>query len=199
MPSLSLADALRYFFAPCVLVFYLTVYDAELAANLQQRFGTIGTIAFLVAGSVFYFLYRYLLYDCLILWLHDWLRTQTYRRYLGERYSLCNGRVWCPVCTLRALRLYHQVQFPNQKARSDTASVRASGVHLLYQAGLLAIPFILFAKSGSQLMLFVSMALILFLAAVRADASYEEEELLHLKKFPDETDRAAAMFGYARK
>ena len=199
MPGLTLADALRYFFAPFVLVFYLTIYDAELTTTLQQKLGTVGVVAFLVAGSVIYFLYRYLLYDWLILWLHDNLRTQTYRRYLGERYAFCHGKTWCPACTVRALRLYHQVQNPDAKARSETAPVRASGIHLLYQGGLIAIPFIPFSKSALQLMIFVSAALFLLLGAVLADKNYEEEELLQLKKNPDAMDRAAAMFGYAKK
>lgn len=198
MLGLTLADALRYFFAPFVLFFYLAVYDAQLTTKLQQSFGPVGVISFLVAGSVLYFLYRNLLYDPFILWLHDIFRKQTYRRYLGEKYKLCHGG-WSPACTLRALKLYHQVHFPDEKPRAETARIRAAGVHLLYQAGLLAIPFVLISRSLFHIAFFATLALILCSTAVLADKNYEEEELIALKLAPKETDKAAKVFGYAKK
>ena len=201
MPQLNLIDALRYFFSPFVVFFYLAVYSPRHAIWLQASFGTVGLVSFLVAGTVVYFVYRQLLYNPLILWLHDTLgRRHSYRRYLGDRYSICRGRFWLPSCTLRARRLYLHIKLPTDRSHADPTRLRASGIHLLYQAGLWTIPFIAFSISKSMcLVLFFGVSGVLLLwAAFLADKDYEEEELVVLKGCLDQADEAAKSFGYAK-
>jgi hypothetical protein len=91
------------------------------------------------------------------------------------------------------------VRFQDGKLEAETARVRAAGVHLLYQAGLLAIPFVAFSKTPLHLAFFSVTAGVLCTTAVIADKKYEEEELIALKAAPEATDKAAEMSGYAKK
>jgi hypothetical protein len=200
MPSLTLNDALRYFFAPFVLFFYLAVYDKCEAKLLQESFGTTGVISFAVTGSVLYFVYRYLIYNPIIQWCHDILRRETYRRFLGQNYKICRGKYWSPSCTIRATKLYTQISLSDERLRVETARIRASGIHLLYQAGLFAIPFMVFSadKSLARCSFFAASAVILFITAAIADMSFEDEELMVLKSAPDAMDKGAKILGYVK-
>ncbi len=202
MPGLTLTDALRYFFAPFVVFMYLTIYDSEMARKLQYDVGSAGTVAFLVAGSAFYFVYRYLVYNPIILWLHDVWRKQTYRRYLAERYEICNCKFWFPACSLRAQTVYRHIQFPKDRRGNDLMQTTAAGVHLLYQACLLALPFLVLSisKSNDHHPLFFAIAVLLFgLTAILADKSYEEDELIQLKGATLEADTVAELCGFAKR
>ncbi len=57
MPQFALADALRYFFSPIVLLFYVFVFDSKFGGDLLDKLGLAGSLAFLVAGVVIYFVY----------------------------------------------------------------------------------------------------------------------------------------------
>ena len=198
MPQISLTEALRYFFAPFVLFLYLVVYDSSLAARLQTKFGAVGVIAFLVAGSVLYFLYRLLIYDVLILWLYDVFRNETYRRYLGKRYGICSGKYWLPMCTVRARKLFIQIDIPKDRFNGESLRIAAAGIHLLYQSGLIAIPFIILASQEDALsfLFFGTLGLVLCVTGAFADMDYEDQELILLKSLPGAADKAAKLLGY---
>ena len=129
MPTLTFADALRYFFAPFLLYFYFAFYDLDRALCLQQRVGVLGAISFLVAGSVIYFVYRYLIYEWIILWLYDIARVRTYRRDFAIRYGIKNGRHWLPRHTIRAKRLFQLVVIENpQRFTGASMGTKVAGV-----------------------------------------------------------------------
>jgi hypothetical protein len=202
MPQLTLIDALRYFFAPCVLFSYFVFYDRSYVVDLNKDFVGVGTVAFLVAGTIIYFVYRYLIYDPIILWLHDVFRKNSWRRFFGDRYILTNGNWWTPTCTLRALRLYYEMSIGENKFQSEPLRVRASAIHLLYQAGLLAIPFFLFsACNGSNLqrIFFGGVSFIFLITAILADKNYEEQEYVFLKSKIVELDPAANRLGLEKR
>ena len=201
MPQLSLSDALRYFFAPFALFFYMAVYDKTLVSGIQTSFGPIGLIAFLVTGSAIYFVYRYLIYDYIILWLKDIFEKDNYRRYLGRQYKLQFERLWLPITSIRAQKLYAYISYSNEKLQKDAMRIRAAGIHMLYQAGLLSLPFLVVSflhKSYSLAALFSTFSFVFVFTAALADRYYEEEELLFLKISSKQSDEAAKLFGYGK-
>ena len=89
------------------------------------------------------------------------------------------------------------------KFQSEPLRVRASAIHLLYQAGLLAIPFFLFfsACNGSNLqrIFFGGVSFIFLITAILADKNYEEQEYVFLKSKIVELDRAANRLGLEKR
>lgn len=194
MPQLSqitLADALRYFFSPIVLYSYFCVYDLESATGLQQQLAFFGTIAALVSGTLIYFLYRFYLYNGFIRWLHDLLRKTNYRNFIRQRYKLPKRLPWMKNT---ALEIYHNLD--DERLNHPSFRLRASTIHLLYQAGLLAIPFCFYTfHKGWKFEFFVWSALLLLVAAIGMDIHYEDEELDILKTALDKLDQAAEKLG----
>ncbi|MGH6770094.1 MAG: hypothetical protein ACRECO_13850, partial [Xanthobacteraceae bacterium] len=145
--------------------------------------------------------YRWLIYDYVILWLKDIIERDNYRRWLGHRYRIQVGRYWSPACSVRAQKLYSQIGHKNERLQFDATRTRAGGIHMLYQAGLLALPFALitFRKDWMLAIFFSGLASILLVTAILADSNYEEEELLFLKSSPAAADTVAAQLGYERQ
>jgi hypothetical protein len=203
MPSLTLADALKYFFSPFLLYFYLAIYDMNYASHLQNIFGFFGTIAFLVAGSVIYFFYRYIVYEFLILWFYDVSRRLTYRRFFALNYQISTGRLWLPSSTIRAKRLFQIVVLNNyDRFTSDSMKTKVAGVYMLHQAGFLAIPFLVFGILDRHVLLCLFYALcvcVLIATATVLDCALEDEELCILRSMPAEIDTAAQLMCIPRR
>ena len=79
MPSVTIADALRYFFSRFAILSFFYIVEPDIAKGLQEKFQFVGSVSALVAGSSLYFLYRYYVYDGPILWAHDCFRRENYR------------------------------------------------------------------------------------------------------------------------
>jgi len=198
MPQLSLQEALRYFFAPFVLYFYFAIYDKDDAIFLAREFGLVGVAAFLVAGCVIYYLYRYLIYDIVIVWLRDLLDRETYRTYINSRYCVAPGKIWLPHHSMRAQELYFQFSYLEPLLQDPRFRLRAAGVHLLYEASLLAIPFLTLGfihKQTNNEILFGAFVVLFALAAIRGDAIQEGEELIIMKAASTKLDEAARLAG----
>ena len=194
MPQFALADALRYFFSPIVLLFYVFVFDSKFGGDLLDKLGLAGSLAFLVAGGVIYFVYRYLIFDHLIKWLHDRFRAQTYRTWFQENVEISLDGTRRPSHSARAERLYQAVGHRAQNPNEDDAIVRYSGIHLLYQCGILALPFIVFSAislNPLKAIIFVVIAAMMLGTAVIQDIREEEDELSFFLSIKNEVRDAA--------
>jgi len=74
MPQLTFQDSIRYFFSSFVFYFYYCLYDVKEAAEIQQQLSLLGIVSALVFGCLVYFIYRYFIYDSIILWLYDYIK-----------------------------------------------------------------------------------------------------------------------------
>jgi hypothetical protein len=198
VPQITLADALRYFFSPAAFYFYLCMYDINIATKWQQQLSVAGTVAGLVFGSVVYFLYRFYIYDTLIIWLHMRFRKINVRYFIQDRYALAEKpRSFRAV--RRAQKLYYN--FDDDRLKQPNRLLRGGSIHLLYQAGLLALPFFALAiwnKGLLEISFFGGCAIILLVAATGMDFRYEDEELMIVKTALDKLDQAAEVAGYRK-
>jgi hypothetical protein len=84
-----------------------------------------------------------------------------------------------------------------------TRKVRAGAIHFLYQAGLLAVPFLFLSipnKSAFHILLFASSFVFFLWAAVGQDMRFEDEELVLLKQMDKrKLDRVAKEFGLTKR
>jgi hypothetical protein len=197
-PQLTLADALRYFFSPFLLYCYFSLYSQEDAIWLADKFGFAGMVAFLVAGCTIYFVYRFLIFNYVIKWLHDVFRTNTYRRFLQTKYKISPSRRWYPWHTARAERLLLAIKLDEASLQHTSTAVRYSGIHLLYQAGILALPFILIVSFEGRPLLalsFAGIAIAFFSAAILQDVLEEDAELAIIRNASKKVDEAAKFLG----
>lgn len=190
MPTLSLAEALRYLLAGLLGLLYLLIYDREQAKAIVDAVGIVGLLgAALPAGVLLYVLYRALLYNVPLVWLQDVLRRRTtisYRTFLMQRYQIDR---W------DAVRLYVAIRDAEFKDYYPSVAVPAAHVHYAYLASFLAIPFAVHAAvSGRRSMVafFGVATVVLFCAAFLYDRRFEDEELmLLLRVAPEKLDAAA--------
>lgn len=197
MPQLSLADALRYFFAPFVLYSYYFFLLPEQAGELAKDLGALGSISALVSGSVLYYVYRYFVYDVIILPLYDRLRTENHRIFLMRRHP-------CIHSTRLATRVVQQMtddEAVREALEIRNRPIRAAGIHLLYQGSLYAIPFVVYGLSlGSycRATILVATSAVLLATAIRMDNAYEDEMLMVVKAHLDKADGAAKLLGLSK-
>ena len=202
MPRLNLADGFRYFFSPIIFISYLFLYNGNSLNLPQERLVNVGVLAaiILAAGAIFYLLYRFFLYDSIILWLHDVFRRKNYRIYIQSQYAFPRSKYW-PSSTRLARKIF--VSVIDDHFNKPPRRIRAAGIHLLYQAGLLAIPFLILSilyKSQTEIALFGLIAFTFVCAAVGLDMQFEEEELMLLKRMDKrKLDSAARRFGIEKK
>jgi len=198
MPQLTLPDALRYFFSPFVIVFYFCLFSPETVKSLAKDFGLIPTIAALVAGVTIYYVYRYCLYDYLILSLYDKWRerrgTDNHRLFILKRYGIPPYFI---SSTRTANRVLHELS-DNEACSNPMAKrqrpIRASGVHLLYQSGIFALIFSVLAAANYEWRLtavFLAFCGFQLFAAVRMDFEYEDEEAILIRSMLNLLDEAA--------
>lgn len=198
MQDLKLSDLVRYTFSPFILFFYLYLHDSSQAKSLISDLGTVGAIAFAVAGTAIYFLYRYLVYESIIKWLHDVLRRVTYRTYLGDKLKLSEGRLWLPRHSERAERIFKSFRIFDDNSLWPEIQIRFSGIHFLYQGGIIAIPFIfisIYQRDYGNLALFASFSVTFIFAATLQDMREEDEELTILKSKMSNAPKIAKLFG----
>jgi hypothetical protein len=200
MPRLNLADALRYFFSPIAFVCYLLAYDSNLVARSREHVNFLGTVVVIASGVLIYLLYRFFLYDGIILWLHDVFRKSNYRIYIQSRYMFPKSK-FSPASTRLASKIFGLVN-PNHFGQ-PIRKVRAAAIHFLYQAGLLVAPFLVLSiayKGFSEILLFSALFIVLLWAAVGFDMRFEDEELVLLKQLPKgKLDRIAKEFGLEKR
>jgi|ERR1019366_5785758 hypothetical protein len=199
IPQLTLPEALRYFFSPFVIVFYFCLLSPETVKSLAKDFGLIPTIAAVVAGVTIYYVYRYCLYNDLILPLYDRWRERrgidNHRLFIMKRYNIPRNSI---SSTRTANRILHELsdneEYSNAMAKRQRP-MRASGVHLLYQSGIFAFIFSVLAATYHErwvaAVLLVFCGLQLFTAA-RIDFEYENEELILIRTMLKLLDEAAA-------
>jgi len=157
----------------------------ELAESLGTLLSIIGIISFVFLGSVIYLVYRALLYNMLILHIQDFFRRKpgNYRTYLKQHYG---------IGTHEAQQLWLQIKGKYFKdCYSQPMKEIASGIHLIYLAGFIAIPFAFWNLTYSSFTLkwpFLVIALIFLLGAFFLDRSYEDIEVRFLYSL-DDTER----------
>ena len=174
------------------------LFDKQLASNLANDLGLFGIISFLVAGSAIYFVYRYLLYENIVIWLHDVLRGVTYRTYLNDFMKICDGKRWLPKHSAKAERIFKAFRIFEGDNRIQEIVVRYSGIHFLYQAGILSLPFcFLSASEGDigRLASFSTIAMTFLFSATLQDMREEDEELAILKTRMAKAREVASTFG----
>jgi hypothetical protein len=192
MPSLTLADALRYFFAAFVLYGYLLLLDANLAKQIIDFLGLFGIAAVLAVGALVYVVYRYFIYDIIIMWLRHVVLREQYRSYIIEKYIPTEQRNSLNAVII-AERIISQISDP--KFDTDRMRKKAAAVHFLYQASLLALPMIAvsYRYPGRILTLFYVSAFIGFgFLALCLDRLHERDELAILKSLGKKLNAAAA-------
>jgi len=146
MKDFSLSTALRYIFPSLVAYSYLYMCDATLAKQIFDTLGILGTISLVFLGSVIYLLYRPI-FDTFIQRLQDKFRhnSDNYRTYLKKRYSHYN------ISSREAQLLYMMIRDKYLKDNySQMMRETASGIHLLYLAGIIAVPFFIWQLMGSH-------------------------------------------------
>jgi hypothetical protein len=202
MPQLTLPEALRYFFSPFVIVFYFYLLSPELAKNLAKDFGLIPIVAALVAGVAIYYVYRYWLYNDVILPLYDKWRERrgidNHRLFIMKRYGIIRSFI---SSTRSANRIVSELSDNEDYSKAmgrRQRPIRASGIHLLYQSGILALIFSVVAASLHEWMkavVFVTFCAIQLFTAAKMDFEYEDEELILIRSMLKLLDEAAAKFG----
>lgn len=133
-------------------------------------------VGLLAVGTAFHLLYRFVVYYRIIEPLQDLCRRKShnYRTFLKKRYK---------IGTHEATLLWLQIRDEYFKDRYSEMKIYASGIHLIYFAGLSAIPFYIwrFAVSDLKLALFfLAMSLILLVGGFLGDRHYEDRELRFL-------------------
>lgn len=188
MKDLSLTSALRYMFPGIVAFFYVYICNPSFVQktikSLETLLAVMVIISFIFLGSILYLLYRPI-YNFVVLPFHDFCRRKSdnYRTYLKKHYS--NYKIG----TYEAMQLWIQIRdkyFPDRY--SQAMKETASGIHLVYLAGITALPFafwMLAIGNFTLLWLFLSIALICFLGAFFLDRSYEDIELRFLYSLDD--------------
>jgi len=196
MPKLSLSEALRYLFAGFVGFFYMFIYDAAMAERLLNRFGALGlTLSLLVASALLYFVYRPLIYDLIIIRLQDAIRfrSENSRTYLKQRYVLS---------TSEAQRLFRHVRDRHLGEWYALRATEASGIHFLYLAGILAVPFLILTlvhRNWQQWPFFATASVVFFFAGFLLDRRYETDECGMIKSVDKSVvDAIARTQGYRR-
>src|SRR5580658_8868688 len=75
----------------------------------------------------------------MILWLYDVYQNDNYRSFIRNRYDL-KGSKYRPRTTWRAMQVFYQLD--DSRLDNPGRRLRASGIHLMYQASLMALPFL---------------------------------------------------------
>lgn len=175
MEDSSLANAMRYMFPGVVTYSYLYVSDSSVIKGLNDSFGTFETtISLVVLGSIIYLIYRPLFYDGIIVRLQDKFRlnSDNYRTFLKKRYNLN---------TYMAKRFFIKIRDKYLKDHySEDMKILASGIHFIYIAGIVAMPFAIWrgmAYDYNLAVIFFLFALLFMLSGFLLDRYYEDREL----------------------
>lgn len=184
MKDLSLANAMRYMFPGVVIYFYLYVCDSSFLKGLNDSIGFLGTmVPLVVLGSIIYLVYRPLFYEGIIIRLQDIFRlnSNNYRTFLKKRYNLN---------TYQAKRLFIKIRDKYLKDHySEDTKIIGSGIHFIYIAGIIAMPFIIWSIAVNDCKLALSFflfALVLMLSGFLLDRQYEDRELDSLLDLGDD-------------
>ncbi len=197
MKNLSLANALRYMFPSMVVLSYFYILykcDQSLVKQFTTDFepfkslSVIWLISFIFLGSILYFLYRPL-YNAIALRLHDSHlcrhNSDNYRTYLKKRYENDNYKIGTPEAT----QLWIQIRDKYLKDRyTQEMKEAASGIHLIYLAGFIALLFAIWMGIAHKYIIcgsFLGIMVICFLSAFFLDRVYEGIEVGFLYSLGD--------------
>ena len=173
----------------------LYVYDSTYLLGLQEKLSVIGTIVGLLFGCLIYFLYRFYIYDSIVRRLLERCQKSSYGAFVQNRYKLPDPE-FLSKSSWKAQFILNQ--FANTPDEHPNWQLRASGIHLLYQTGLVAFVFFCLAigngKGWPLVFIFGVCAIVLLLAAWGMDRHYEREELELLKSKLAALDVKAASF-----
>lgn len=168
--------------------------------NLLHDFGVLPSIAALVAGVTIYYIYRYWIYDRIIMPAYDYFRNkENHRTFVMRRYGI-KCHYW--LSTMIANKIIHELS--NEQPYIDTMNkrgrpLRAGGIHLLYQSAIFAILFTAIAAVTARFsisIVFISIAAIQGYTAFSMDMAYDDEELIVIKSMTELLDKAAENVGY---
>jgi len=149
--------------------------------NLSKALGVLGFPLILIAvGTLLYLVYRPFIYDAVIIHLQDWarLRSNNYRTFLKTRYR---------ITATEAIVLWRLIREERFKEKYGTLQTMASGVHLLYLVGVLALPFGIWNLTSDRTALgcsLIGLSIIFLTGAFLQDKHYESLELYFLKTIP---------------
>jgi hypothetical protein len=195
MEKFSLANTIRYILTGAIAFGYLHIGDQNLTKKVIEDLTFIGVgIALLLFGTIIYHMYRPI-YNILVIRLHDKLRfnTHNYRTYLIKEYEGKISRYEAYPFWLVISGKY----FPDEY---KILSITASGIHLLYMAAFLAIPFLVWriaAKDWTAVIVSFVAALVMFLCAFLHDRHHEDREYLLLRSLGKEKlDEIVKNFGF---
>ena len=177
MKDLSLSDTLRYLFPGMVLCICLYFEDKCFTISLFKNLGVLGVIAFVFSGSIMYLVYRAIIFNYIIMPVQDCCRKKSgknnHRTFLKDKYDKIKS-------SLDAQLLWIQIKHDFLEDKySQTMTESASGVHLLYMAGIIAFGFFIanaVTRDCIQFWVFLGIALIVLSAACLFNKTYEEIE-----------------------
>jgi len=179
--NFSLADLLKYVFPSLVIYAYLLISQwgqnsTNKLLELINNSDILGIIAFGFLGSLIYLVYRALIYNLLIQPLQDAIRKlfsrkpfrrHNYRTYFKKRYERYS------IGYFEAQQIYMQIKskFLTEKFTALMHET-ASGIHLMYIAGISAIILSILGYLASPG--FLIFGIFIFIAALVLDSSYED-------------------------
>ena len=173
MKDFTIADGLRYVFSGVIAFAYLYAFDAKLARDFAAAAGPIGfPMVAAVVGSVFYFIYRPLIYNHLL----ERLQTAYQRSHLNYRQFLMKEY---GIDFPTASHLWIQIRDTHLKDSYASLRIQSAGIHMTYLASFLALPFALLsvaAGSSGKAGAFSLICAVAFVAGFLNDADYEETE-----------------------
>lgn len=170
MPSLNLAQGVRYLFPGIIFYLFLMFWDI----STYQYIDVSKSFGLLILSFLFYFIYRQFLYNTIITRLHDtkYRKRHNYRTYLKDKFpDLTHQEIIDLFCALK------DEYFSTKYGRME---VQASAVHFFYITGFLATAFFLYAciglGSNSQVIFYALFSCVGFLLGYSTDKNYENKE-----------------------
>lgn len=178
MPDLNLSDTLRYMCIGYILFGFISISDKENALQLLTDFGVIVISVFaLVVGSIFYFIYKPIIYDIIVLhlldyWRNNWKQNNNCRTFLKETHNI----------DMRQAENVWSLLYNEYKGEKKLLEKESSGIHLMYMASLTSVIFsiieILYLHHCFTGLFFLSLAFILMISAFIHESHIEDYEYI---------------------
>lgn len=154
----------------------------------------------MVMGSLIHIIYRTVIFDFGVKYLHDLWRSDTYRRYLWRRRRTSKRSAWTPLDSARAQRLYILLTLSASVTPIDYVLIRRSSIHFCYQAGLFAFLFAIVSAIAEDLIIvlcFSVISVVFLIVATFLDIQEEDEEYIMLLSKISSVEKAANELGLA--
>ncbi len=195
---------IRYAGATAILICYLLIFFYQDTQSLVETLNVdipkavISLVLISMIGLVIYWVYRFIIFDFLIVWIRDCIFKNTYRNFLKSRYDLGGGR-YSMRATREAHLLFYSIQI--MELKSDYLRAQATGIHLLYIAGILALIFfvVTLGQGNHAKSIIFGLLSILFVVGLIGNQFQETQELHIIKRNLKPIDSIASVLGKKKR